>query len=256
MGSAAVLQNPQLVVFLGTIVQLVGLAGDDAMANLSQIIAEIPVIGTGDGQSLAVLLGIHGHKEVDIVRCRLILLAQHGGDNRLQSLEQIGLAHGVLAHVKLAGNLAHGITIIDRFGVDTQIYGFLRGQQKVHLLGDMRPILVGTDFAAILVELEQVNLTLFIHDSADGNLVIALLLVLDPDGNIGQGRDCGEHGITKICIASGTRGQSINVLEKIQTELRPCSPELCNEIDDKQAHRLWAGGTLSRPIFITMKKGD
>lgn len=39
---------------------------------------------------------------------------------------------------------------------------------------------------------------------------------------------------TKICIASGTRGQSINVLEKIQTELRPCSPELCNEIDDKQ----------------------
>ena len=68
MGSAAVLQNPQLVVFLGTIVQLVGLAGDDAMANLSQIIAEIPVIGTGDGQSLAVLLGIHGHKEVDIVR--------------------------------------------------------------------------------------------------------------------------------------------------------------------------------------------
>ena len=39
---------------------------------------------------------------------------------------------------------------------------------------------------------------------------------------------------TKICIASGTRGQSINVLEKIQTELRPNSPELCNEIDDKQ----------------------
>lgn len=202
MGSAAVLQNPQLVVFLGTIVQLVGLAGDDAMANLSQIIAEIPVIGTGDGQSLAVLLGIHGHKEVDIVRCRLILLAQHGGDNRLQGLEQIGLAHGVLAHVKLAGNLAHGITVIDRFGVDTQIYGFLRGQQKVHLLGDMRPILVGTDFAAILVELEQVNLTLFIHDSADGNLVIALLLVLDPDGNIGQGRDCGEHGIISVLQSS------------------------------------------------------
>lgn len=39
---------------------------------------------------------------------------------------------------------------------------------------------------------------------------------------------------TKICIASGTRGQSINVLEKIQTELRPNSPELCSEIDDKQ----------------------
>lgn len=39
---------------------------------------------------------------------------------------------------------------------------------------------------------------------------------------------------TKICIASGTRGQSINVLEKIQTELKPRSPELCNEIDEKQ----------------------
>lgn len=39
---------------------------------------------------------------------------------------------------------------------------------------------------------------------------------------------------TKICIASGTRGQSINVLEKILNELRPNSPELCNEIDDKQ----------------------
>ena len=37
---------------------------------------------------------------------------------------------------------------------------------------------------------------------------------------------------TKICIASGTRGQSVNVLEKIQTELRPRSPELCNEIAD------------------------
>ena len=41
-------------------------------------------------------------------------------------------------------------------------------------------------------------MTLFIHDSADRNLVIALLLVLDPDGNIGQGRDCGEHGIISV----------------------------------------------------------
>ena len=82
MGSA-VLQNPQLVVFFGTIVQLVGLAGDDAMADFRQKGAEIPGTGAGDGQSLAVLFGIHRHKEVDIVRCRLILLAQHGSDNRL-----------------------------------------------------------------------------------------------------------------------------------------------------------------------------
>lgn len=38
---------------------------------------------------------------------------------------------------------------------------------------------------------------------------------------------------TKICIASGTRGQAINVLEKILLELMPNSPGLRNEIDQK-----------------------
>lgn len=37
----------------------------------------------------------------------------------------------------------------------------------------------------------------------------------------------------KICIASGTRGQSLNVLEKIMLELVPRSPELALEIDYK-----------------------
>lgn len=36
---------------------------------------------------------------------------------------------------------------------------------------------------------------------------------------------------TKICIASGTRGQSANILEKIKTELMPNSPLLKNEIE-------------------------
>ena len=36
---------------------------------------------------------------------------------------------------------------------------------------------------------------------------------------------------TKVVITSGTRGQSINILEKIQTELMPVSPNLRNEID-------------------------
>lgn len=35
---------------------------------------------------------------------------------------------------------------------------------------------------------------------------------------------------TKICIASGTRGQAINVLEKIRTEVLPHSPELRFEL--------------------------
>ena len=37
---------------------------------------------------------------------------------------------------------------------------------------------------------------------------------------------------TKVCIASGTRGQSINILEKITRELIPNSPELALEISD------------------------
>lgn len=39
---------------------------------------------------------------------------------------------------------------------------------------------------------------------------------------------------TKICIASGTRGQAVNILEKIQIELVPLSPELNMEIDWKK----------------------
>ncbi|MEG1562313.1 MAG: terminase family protein [Bacteroides sp.] len=35
---------------------------------------------------------------------------------------------------------------------------------------------------------------------------------------------------TKVCIASGTRGQAVNVLEKIKTELMPNSENLRNEI--------------------------
>ena len=41
---------------------------------------------------------------------------------------------------------------------------------------------------------------------------------------------------TKVVIASGTRGQAINVLEKIMYELMPASPELRAEIDDKKSH--------------------
>lgn len=40
---------------------------------------------------------------------------------------------------------------------------------------------------------------------------------------------------TRICIASSTRGQSINVLEKIIQELKPISPELCAEINEKES---------------------
>lgn len=39
---------------------------------------------------------------------------------------------------------------------------------------------------------------------------------------------------TKICIASGTRGQAINVLEKIMQEIKPRSPEFALEINEKE----------------------
>ncbi len=51
---------------------------------------------------------------------------------------------------------------------------------------------------------------------------------------------------TKICIASGTRGQGINVLEKIILELKPNSPELAGEIDEKQSK---INGTNAQIVF-------
>lgn len=51
---------------------------------------------------------------------------------------------------------------------------------------------------------------------------------------------------TKVCIASGTRGQAINVLEKIMLELKPNSPELCAEIDEKQSK---INGTNAQIVF-------
>lgn len=52
---------------------------------------------------------------------------------------------------------------------------------------------------------------------------------------------------TKVCIASNTRGQAINVLEKIMFELKPASPELCAEIDEKQSK---VNGTNAQIVFF------
>lgn len=51
---------------------------------------------------------------------------------------------------------------------------------------------------------------------------------------------------TRICIASGVRSQSINVLEKILLELKPMSPELAAEIDEKETQ---INGTNARIVF-------
>ena len=51
---------------------------------------------------------------------------------------------------------------------------------------------------------------------------------------------------SKIIIASGRRGQSINVLEKILFELKPMSRELAMEINDKETQ---INGTTARIVF-------
>lgn len=52
---------------------------------------------------------------------------------------------------------------------------------------------------------------------------------------------------TKVCIASGTRGQAIMVLEKILYELKPASPELRAEINDKESK---VNGTNAQIVFF------
>ena len=51
---------------------------------------------------------------------------------------------------------------------------------------------------------------------------------------------------TKICIASGTRAQGINVLDKITLELKPNSPELAAEIDEDETK---INGTNAQIVF-------
>ena len=51
---------------------------------------------------------------------------------------------------------------------------------------------------------------------------------------------------TRVCVASGTRGQAINVLEKILFELKPASEELRAEINDKDTK---VNGTNAQIVF-------
>lgn len=51
---------------------------------------------------------------------------------------------------------------------------------------------------------------------------------------------------TKVAIASQTRGQALQVIDKINLELKPRSPELCAEIDEKKSQR---NGTTAIIVF-------
>ncbi len=74
----------------------------------------------------------------------------------------------------------------------------------------------------LLVMMDKARIFLWIASRGMGkSFLIAIFVVVR----------CILYPGTKVVITSGTRGQSINVLEKIQTELMPISPNLCNEID-------------------------
>lgn len=51
---------------------------------------------------------------------------------------------------------------------------------------------------------------------------------------------------TKVCVASYKRGQAAIVIEKILLELKPKSPELCAEIDNKETKM---NGTIAQVVF-------
>ena len=51
---------------------------------------------------------------------------------------------------------------------------------------------------------------------------------------------------TKVAIASQTRGQALQVIDKINLELKPRSPELCAEIDEKKSQQ---NGTTAIIVF-------
>ena len=62
----------RLALPLGLVLQLVLLAGDDAVADLGDVGPEVAVVGAGYHKRLAVLPAIHGQQEVDIVAGGLI----------------------------------------------------------------------------------------------------------------------------------------------------------------------------------------
>ena len=77
----------------------------------------------------------------------------------------------------------------------------------------------------LLVEMNKASNSVFIGSRGIGKTYLSALFCVIR---------CILYPGTKICIASGTRGQAINVLEKIMLELKPNSPELAMEIDDRE----------------------
>lgn len=89
----------------------------------------------------------------------------------------------------------------------------------------------------LLVMMNLCNITVFIGSRGIGKTYLSAVFCVIR---------CILYPGTKICIASGTRGQAFNVLEKIILELRPNSKELSGEIDDKETQ---INGTKAQVVF-------
>ena len=126
------------------VVDLIGLAADQLMADLSQDADDLLVVGGGDGQSPLGLLGERHLEEPQIMGRDLEAIADHSGDNLSQKLGLGGLGGGALAHIDLAGDLVHSHAVahaLDDVGGFPMVIGAAQiqgggcGHEHVELLG-------------------------------------------------------------------------------------------------------------------------
>lgn len=91
-----------------------------------------------------------------------------------------------------------------------------------------------TDYLHIQLKLFQVIIVLMMQEAATIVIIAARGIGKTFIGAVFLVARCILYPGTKVCIASGTRGQAMTVIEKIMTEIKINSPELANEIDEDE----------------------
>ena len=118
-------------------------------------------------------------------------------------------------------NSAHRRAVIDAVGVWCSFY-----RANIH-----RFI---ADYLHIQLKLFQVIIVLMMQWSSTIVMIAARGIGKTFIGAVFLVARCILYPGTKVCIASGTRGQAMTVVEKILTEIKINSPELVNEINDDE----------------------
>lgn len=88
------------------------------------------------------------------------------------------------------------------------------------------------DYLHVQLKLFQVIIVLLMNEAATFVIIAARGIGKTFIGALYLVARCILYPGTKVCIASGTRGQAMTVIEKIMTEIKINSPELANEIDE------------------------